>query len=422
MKPKFSTFILLWLTQGLSSLGSALTNYAFILWFTLVIFPDVGERSQLTFTLTMITLLMVLPYVCISPIAGVWVDRLDRKKIMIVADVILAILTLVMIGYIHFYSSGLAPIFLLLALISLVGAFHSLAFDSSYILIVSEDHLGRANGMMQTMHTLTGVLGPILAATLFIYYGRENGLEMILLIDAMTFLISAFCIVFFKIPSPLMKEIVQEVKSTYWIEIKEGFFYLKQQKQLLGLLLLGFILTFVVSSDFLLPLVVKDQLLQNRTSLGWSYEFSYSFVESMGLLGGAIAGVVMGIWGGPKKYLISSILVTCCFVGFFVVGLGATSLIWLAGPFFSIRLFSEVLFRSIDSIVWQKTVPPAMQGRVFGLKRLFAYIAAPLGTVILGWFASHTSTSQVLIPLGLVLVLITGIIGLGLYFLRVIKV
>jgi MFS family permease len=154
----FRTFLIVWGTQSVSVFGSALTFFAVTIWLTQVLYPDPAQKPELAAALAAVSLAFSLPTLFIAPIAGAWADRHDRKRIMIAGDATNGTLSLVLMALMATGSLQLWSLLLIMALMALASSFHGSAFDTSYAMLVPEKQLPRANGMMQTMWSLSGIL------------------------------------------------------------------------------------------------------------------------------------------------------------------------------------------------------------------------------------------------------------------------
>src|SRR5213592_576034 len=125
----FRTFVVLWLSQSVSTMGTMLTFFA-------------------------------LPTVFGAPLAGAWADRHDRRRTMLAMNLVAGVLTLTLIALMVSHRLALPLLLALMTLYCLAGAFHAACFDTSYAMLVPTEHLPRANGMMQSMWALSGVLAP----------------------------------------------------------------------------------------------------------------------------------------------------------------------------------------------------------------------------------------------------------------------
>ncbi len=215
----FKTFLVVWVTQSISVLGSALTFFALTIWLAEVLYPNPEQKGLLAIALSLISLAYGLPNIFAAPLAGAWADRHDRKLTMLLMDFGSGLISLALTGLI---LTRLLNLWLLIGLVvvqSIVSAFHYSAFDSSYAMLVPEKLLPRANGMMQTMSSLSNVLAPAIAASMIALpalsrqgkiYGEigrilaalQSGIPLAVGVDAITFLFAAGILLFLVIPSP----------------------------------------------------------------------------------------------------------------------------------------------------------------------------------------------------------------------------
>jgi len=163
----FRTFVIMWATQALSVFGSQLTFFAMTVWLTTSLYPHADQKPQLAAALSMIALSFALPNLFLAPFAGVLADRVDRKTIMFWANIASGLASLALVFVLAAQALELWSLVAFMACFASLQCFHSSAFDSSYAMIVPESQLPRANGMMQTIFSLAGILAPALAATLY---------------------------------------------------------------------------------------------------------------------------------------------------------------------------------------------------------------------------------------------------------------
>nr|WP_232345299.1 MFS transporter [Paenactinomyces guangxiensis] len=303
-------------------------------------------------------------------------------------------------------------LFFLLVCLSVISTFHSLAFDTSYIMLVPEEYLPRANAMMNTMWTLTGVIAPVLAATLFSVnlFGAGTGMVSAIGVDAVTFFLSGLSILFLKIPSPIREEKGKSKdKTSFRSDMKLGFRYLFKHPPFLLLIVLGFIETIVYSVDLLLPVITKETLFNDWSGKGWSYPFAYSFLDTMGFIGATLAGILMSWWGGLKKNRIYGVLVPLLVSGVMIMLFGFSTSIYLSAAFLFMRMFTSSIVGSHQATIWQSNVPAVIQGRVFGVRKFVSSIAPPLGTTLIGLWGAKINSGVVFIVLGAVLAFVAFI-------------
>src|SRR5688572_20139942 len=174
----WQTFSLIWFGQFVSLLGTAMTRFALLIW----AYQQTGEAT----TLALMGFFAFIPYILLSPIAGVVVDRVNRRWVMIGADsgaglTTIALLLLYMTGNLQIWHLYLAE-----ALVGIFDAFQSPAYAAAITTLVPKTHYSRANGMRSLAEYSSQVLAPFLAGLLLTLIDL-NG---VMLIDVITFLIA----------------------------------------------------------------------------------------------------------------------------------------------------------------------------------------------------------------------------------------
>src|SRR3989338_4428289 len=160
------TFLIVWVTQSASLLGSALTLFALTIWLTVSVYPDEAQKPQLAWAIAALALSFAVPTVFAAPIAGAWADRHDRRRTMLTMDLASFGLSLILAALIFLGRLPLLALIVIGALEAALRSFHEAAFDTSYAMLVPAEKLPRANGMMRTIQSLSGILAPGLAAAL----------------------------------------------------------------------------------------------------------------------------------------------------------------------------------------------------------------------------------------------------------------
>jgi DHA3 family macrolide efflux protein-like MFS transporter len=228
------TFLVVWVTQSISVFGSALTQFAITIWLTTSLYPDPAQKPQLAWAISAWALAFAVPTVFMAPLAGAYVDQHDRKRTMIAMDLANSLLSGVIVYLIATHQFNIVGLIAIGVLSASFGAFHSAAFDTSYAMLVPEEKLPRANGMMQTIFSLSGILSPGVAATLIalpalarqgkLLLGAgmlgqiQDGAVLAIGIDAVTFFLAALVPFFLFIPSPERTDLQAQdgAKKSLW--------------------------------------------------------------------------------------------------------------------------------------------------------------------------------------------------------------
>lgn len=362
-------FFTIWSGQAFSLFGSSLVQFALVWYLT----QETGSATILATA----TLVALLPQIVLGPFAGALVDRWNRRIIMIVADSAIAIATLGLIWLFAIERVAVWHIFAIMAIRSLGGAFHHPAMTSSTSLMVPDKHLSRVAGANQTLQGLINVFAPPLGALLLGVMSTQN----VLLVDIFTASLAILPLFFIPIPQPQhqIKQANGEIeKTSYWQDLRAGFIYVRKWPGLFGLIILAMALNFLLSpASALTPLVITKIFNGGAMELGW--------VESTFGVGIIIGGVLLSIWGGFKRRIITSFWgIMGIGTGIILIGLIPANMFYLLMVANFIVGFSQVFANGPLNAIFQASVAPEMQGRVFSLLGAGATAMMPLGLLIAG--------------------------------------
>ncbi|WP_293017299.1 MULTISPECIES: MFS transporter [unclassified Moorena] len=183
-------FILIWLGQLVSLIGSGLTRFALGVW--------VYQSTQSVTLFTLITLCNTLPLIVITPLAGSLVDRWPRRWVMILSDSGNCICTLGIAILLVNNSLSIYYVYLLTAINCVLNTFQWPAYAAATTLLVPHDQLSRASGMTQVAEAIGQLFCPVLAAVLLV----SIGLQGIIAIDLITFSFALLTLLLVRFPEP----------------------------------------------------------------------------------------------------------------------------------------------------------------------------------------------------------------------------
>ncbi|MGA7730404.1 MAG: MFS transporter [Chloroflexia bacterium] len=417
----FRTFVIVWVTQSLSVFGSALTWFAITIWLTQTRFPLESQKPELAFALTAIGLTYIVT-LALAPLAGAWVDRHDRKLTMIMADLGNGILSLVLMTLLITGVLDVWMLVIVVAFLSAIGPFHHAAFDTSYAMIVPEKQLPRANGMMQTMWSLSGILSPALAAGIIALPALarqglvpgslgdwlaplKDGTALAISVDAVTFFIGAATLLFLYIPSPKRADLHAEdgtkIKKSVWADIKEGALYIRRRPPLLWLLATFTVINFASSPvELFVPLLLKFNLAGDWERLGFTFETALALITTLGSIGGVVGGVIMSTWGGLKRKRVYGVVIPILLAGIVQIVYGLSPSIILSAALSFLIVSLVPVMNSHSQTIWQTQVPRELQGRVFAVRRVIAQFSAPVSTLLAGLASATFNPGAILAVLG----------------------
>ena len=364
-----ATFFAIWAGQALSLVGSSLVQFALIWWLT--------ESTSSGTVLATATLVGMLPGIFVGPFAGALVDRWNRRTVMMVADSIVA---LAAAGLAYLFIVDVAHIWHIYAIMlirSIAGGFHWPAMQASTSLMVPEDQLSRVAGLNQTLHGVINILSPPLGALLL----GILPLQGVLGIDIATAALAITSLAFTHVPQPQRQPAApgaNKAAPSLWADVREGLRYVWSWPGLRALLGMAAVLNFLINPAFsLMPLLVTNHFGGQAIQLGW--------LESSWGAGMVVGGLVLSIWGGFRRRVLTSLLgLVGMGLGILTVGLTPPPAFYLAlGAMFVAGTMNPIVNGPLFAIL-QGVVLPEMQGRVFTVMQSVSSLMSPLSLLIAG--------------------------------------
>ena len=356
--------------QLISMTGSGMVRFAI----TIFAWQETGEVT----TLALVGFFAFAPAVLLSPIAGAIVDRSNRKLVMMVSDLAAGLMTIVIL--ILFASDQLQiwHLFVTAAFASAFEAFQFPAYSAAITVMVPKEQYARTSGINSLVHSGAMIAAPILAGLLI----GVTGIAGILVIDIFTFVIAILALIVVFIPQPKQSAAGKESQGSIWQESAYGFRYIWRRPSLTGLLSIFFLINFIASFS----LVLLAPMILARTG---DDQVALGTVMAVFGLGGLAGGLLLSVWGGPKR-LINGVLMGLALsslLGLTLLGLGQTTIVWAAGAF--LLMFFIPIIQGSSQAIWQSKVAPDVQGRVFSVRRLMAQITAPIAFLLAGPLADN---------------------------------
>ena len=384
-------FFAVWLGRLLSLMGSELTGFALSVW--------VYQNSESVTLFSLTALSTTLPSVLLAPVAGLLVDRWDRRWIMIISQIAASLRTLAI--FLLLISHHLTVWQICLANVA-ASAFTSLqlpAFFATLTLLVPQQQLTRVMSLVQMGVAANRVIVPMMAGALLVTIQMHG----VLLVDFATFIVGIGTLLAVKFPQAAPAETEKLKQGSFLQEMGYGWRYVKARPGLLGLLVFHAFRTFLLGlvSVLIVPLglstISADVLGRILTLCG------------VGML---LSSLILAKRGIPKHRYINTML------GFNALWAVATITVGLRPSIPLVTLSGFLLFfcmpfiRVPNQVIFQQKVPAHVQGRVFALRRAFARIALPLGYVIAGPLADRVF-EPLMLPNGLLAGSIGKLIGIG---------
>jgi DHA3 family macrolide efflux protein-like MFS transporter len=368
--------------QAISLFGSMLVQYA-IMW-------HVTLATQSGTAMMLYVVVGILPIFFMSPFAGVWADRYNRKNIINLADGGIALATLVVAIV---FMLGYDAIWLLLvcAAVRALGQGIQMPSVSAFIpLITPQEHLAKMNGINSSIQSFIQIVSPMASGVLLTFMPFQT----VLFIDVVTAVIGIFILYFFiKIPEKqTVSETGQSAKS-YFLDLREGFKYVWSQDFIRQLTIISIVFHIVISpAAFLTPL----QVTRNFGTEVWRLT-AIEIAFSAGMM---LGGIAVGFWSRFRNKMYS-IALSCFMAGIGTVLLGLLGNFWcyLAAMFF-IGL-SIPLYSTPEMTLFQTKVAPEYMGRVFGVSGMVATLIMPAGMLIFGPLGDMVNIDWLLIGSGI---------------------
>jgi len=360
-------FTIIWIGQMLSLLGTTMTGFALTIW----AWQQTGQATALA----LVGFANFAPVVLFSPVAGAIVDRYDRKKIMMLADLAAGLPT---VALLLLYTSGNLQIWMLYITGAIAGTFQSFhfpAYSAAVTMMVHKKHYARAQSMLATAEFASGFFAPIAAAVLLTVIGIEG----VMIIEITTFTLAVLMLLLVNVPRPPVTEEGRRSMGSLWKESLYGFWYIIKYPSLLGLQLTFLVGNFLSGMCFTLlaPMVLS------RTG---DNSVIYGSVMSAGAIGGLLGSIVLTVWGGPKRRIHGVLLgwALSQLIGA-LMGIGGDAIVWI--PVFFAAMFVSPLINASNQAIWQSKVAPDLQGRVFATRRLIAQVSTPPAMIVAGLLA-----------------------------------
>ena len=390
------SFFGIWTGQAFSLIGSRVVQFALVWWLTKL----TGSATVLA-TATMAAL---IPEIVLAPLAGAYVDRWNRRMVMIVADGLVALASLWLAYLFWVEAAQVWHVYVIMLGRAVGGSFHWPAMQASTSLMVPEKHLTRVAGLNQTLNGALSIVGPPLGALLMevlLLYG-------VMLVDVGTAMLAILPLFFAHVPQPRRDDMDVEgtEKPTVWTDMREGLRYILGWPGLVALIGLAMIVKIALTPAFsLLPLLVSEHFNGDAAQL--------SLLEAVSGVGILLGGLILSVWGGFRRKIYTMMLgVVILGLGFVALGFTPGGLFWMAlVSIFVIGLMIPLVDGPIMAIL-QGTVTPEMQGRVFTLMGSLLWITSPFSLAIAGPVSDRFGLQVWYLTAGT----LCGVAGLGGFF------
>ncbi len=364
----FKKYIILWLSQSVSGLGSSMTGFALVLW--------AYGQSHSAMSVSLMSFCNYVPYVILSLFVGSFVDRHNKKTIMLAADSVAAACSLAVLAFLLMGRLAVWNIYVVNAVVGITNAFQQPASAVAVGRLVPKEKISNVSGMNSFSGNLIVVFSPMLAAFLF----AAGGLPVILLVDLASFAF-AFCVLLFYIIIPEGEQ--EKTYDSPFAGVAEGFAFLKTEKGILYMMLTMALINFCsrLTYENILSPMILTRSSGNSVTLG--------IVNACMGAGGIAGGIIVSV-KKESRHKAVAIYVSAALsflFGDLLMAVGKNVFWWSAAAVCA-SLPIPFIMANQNTILYRK-IPAAMQGRVFAVRNAIQYSTIPVGIILGGWLADY---------------------------------
>ncbi|MDE5777250.1 MAG: MFS transporter [Lachnospiraceae bacterium] len=365
---QIKTFLLLWITQSFSGLGSAITSYALVIW------SYTQKGSALMTALLMVS--SYAPYVLLSIFAGALSDKWNKKITMLVCDSVAALTTIIMLFLLRSNTLQIWHLYVINAVNGLMNTVQQPASEVATTRVLPKKYYQRVGGLRYFASSLNSIMTPIIATAVL----GIAGMGAVIAFDLFTFCI-AFCTLAFGIRIP-ENENGTEAKEKLLISVKSGIHYLKQEQGIFNLILFLAAINLVASIyDAAFPAMMLSRNGGSEKVLG--------LVNAVIGITTFVGSILASFMKTPKSRVrvICNCLLFSMSTENFLLAFGKTPLVWCIGGFLG-WIFIPLMSTNLDAIL-RLHVPEQMQGRVYSVRNSLQFFTIPIGYFLGGFLVDR---------------------------------
>lgn len=379
-------------SQTISLFGSALVQYAMMWHITL--------HTESGMMMTLFIICGFIPTFILSPFAGVWADRYNRKILIILSDGLIATATLIL-AIVFFMGYDAVWLLFLMAAIRAIGTgIQTPAVGAILPQIVPKENLTKVNGINGSLHAVIMFVAPMVSAALL----TMATLEVIFFIDVITAIIAIFTLLgFLKIS--VHEKASDQQPTSYLEDFKLGVTYIKSNPFLKQFFLFfGVFFILMAPAAFLTPLQVTrgfgdDVWRLTAVEIAWS-------------IGMMVGGGIIASWGGfPNK--IHTMTFASLLMGICTFALGVVPVFWVYLLFMAIFGISMPIFNTPTTVLLQEKVDEGYLGRIFGVFGMISTSMMPIGMLIFGPMADVIKVEWLLVGTGILIFILSLFLGVN---------
>lgn len=363
MNKNLKTYIMLWSTQSISALGSGMTSYALVLW----LYINSGSALKTA----LLSVCSYAPYVAMSIFAGALSDKWNKKKTMLICDLIAALSTATVLVLIKTENLQVWHLYLINALNGLMNTVQQPAGEVAATLLIPKEYYQKTSGMRSFSQSLNSILTPVIATAVFSF----AGIETVIIADLTTFVIAFITLwIFIRIPETSENEKNSEslLKSAH-----SGLLWLKNKPLILILILFLSCINLVASTyDAALPAMILSKNNGGETVLG-----AVNTCVGIAALAGSIITTLIPAPKNRVKAICASLLISMSTENF-LLAFGNAPVIWCIG---AVLGWLNIPFMNANmDVIFRTEIPSDMQGRVYACRNTLQFFTIPVGFLLGG--------------------------------------
>lgn len=373
MKPFFSslaglkTFFIVWSTQNLSILGSAMTSFALVIWSY--------QQQGSALTTALLSVCSYVPYVALSIFAGSLGERWDKRRTMALCDSFAALTTLAVLVLLRTGSLEIWHLYVLNALNGLMNTIQNPVSEIVVTLLTPKDQVQRVSGLLSLSGSLVTLLSPVFATALLTLLG----LEAVILFDLATCAVAVLTLVFgVRLPEPP----VPAEKTPLTQSAREGVRWLASHRGVLDLILFLAAINLIASMyNAALP-----AMLLSRSGGGEAVLGLVETVTGLANLAGSLLATLLPAPKSRVRVICNSLLLAMSTENL-LLALGRGAPVWCLGAVLG-WLMIPVMNANMNALL-RLHIPVALQGRVYAARNTLQFFTIPVGYLLGGFLVDR---------------------------------
>jgi len=357
-------FYILWSTQSLSQLGSAITSFALTLW----LYDETGSALNTAG----LTICSYLPYVVMSIFAGAITDKFDKKKTMLICDLLAAVSSVVVFALYKMDSLSIWHLYMINAINGLMNTVQQPASEVAYTMVIPKDYYQKTGGLQSLSRSLVSIGNPIIASAIY----ELAGLDAVIVVDLSTFAVAFLALAVF-ISIPKVDKNNENEEGVLQLA-KEGLKYLKHNPLILYVILFMSGVNLIASAfDAVLPALIIPNPRGGKSVLG-----IVTSCSGVAMVLGSLIATVMPKPKNRVKVIFLSMLISLGTENF-VLAFSRYPILWCLAQI--IGWICVPIMSTNQNVIMRNSIPEHLQGRVYACRNTLQFFTIPIGLFIGGF-------------------------------------